>query len=108
MKDDREYRRAIEALRRPGSDRTKINRLNRIASRTEDKKLEFLAAAAVEALARGYGDVPERLERIAEYCFGAIGATKPQWQLIAVQNGWVPRRTPPDPSGLADMTALTQ
>ena len=106
MYDIREYRRAIEALRQPGSERTRINRLNRIASRTEDTKLEFLAAAAVEALARGYADVPERIDRIAEYCLGAIGATKPQWQLIAEQNGWAP---PPadNPSGLVDMTAMT-
>ena len=107
MNDAREYRLAIEALRRPGSERTRINRLNRIASRTEDKKLEFLAAAAVEALARGYGDVPERPHRITEYCVAAIGATKPQWQILAEQHGWVPRRHH-DPSGLADMTELTR
>ena len=107
MYDDREYRLAIEALRRPGSERTRINRLNRIASRTEDKKLEFLAAAAIEALARGYADVPERLDRIAKYCLGAIHATKPQWQILAEQNGWVPpRRTAP--SGLSDLLELTR
>ena len=106
MSDDREYRRAIEALRRPGSDRARINRLNRIASRTEDQKLEFLAAAAAEALARGYSDVPERINRITEYCLDAIGATKPQWQLLAEQNGWSPPSSP-GPSGLLDMTAMT-
>ncbi len=107
MDDVREYRLAIEALRRPGSERTRINRLNRIASRTEDKKLEVLAAAAVEALARGYDDLSERLDRIGEYCVAAIGATKPQWQILAEQHGWVPRRNR-DPSGLADMTELTR
>ena len=106
MNDDHEYRRAIEALRRPGSERERINRLSRIASRTEDKKLEFLAAAAIEALARGYADVPERIDRITEYCLGAIGATKPQWQLIAEQNGWAPQPER-NPSGLADMTEMT-
>ena len=107
MHDDREYRLAIEALRRPGSERMRINRLNRIASRTEDKKLEFLAAAAIEALARGYSDVADRLDRIAEYCLGAIGTAKPQWQLLAEQNGWAPLR-PHGPSGLADMADLTR
>ncbi len=107
MHDDREYRLAIDALRRPGTERARINRLSRIASRTEDKKLEFLVAAAIEAIARGYGDLPGRIDRITEYCLEAIGTMKPQWQILAEQNGWAPIRVRPA-SGLADMTELTR
>ncbi len=77
---------------------SKHNKLNKIFNSTEDMELKNLLRLALVFIHRIYSSVKDRkvklytdkspIKELKEYCDIRISSEIPQWQILAIKNGW--------------------
>lgn len=104
--DKKDYQTAIEACTSLATISTIQNKLNKLMVTTEDSQLKSLLNAVVINLNLAHMAITankktsiktkvmpqeEPYKSLLQYCEQALKSVKPQWQLIAEQNGWSPK-----------------
>lgn len=106
MNDAKEYQKVIEACTGLATVSSIQNKLNSIASSTEDAVLKRLLATAIGHLEQTYRAALSRkihnqksnaslqvspFKELAAYCKDRISEKKPQWQVLAERHNWGPK-----------------
>lgn len=100
-----DYQNAIAICRSLGTIPSLQNKLATLSAKTEDKKLAklleqgaaLLITAHKVAVLNKVGSKPTNIDlkqspfrEIYAYCEAMIASEKPEWQILAEQNGWQP------------------
>ena len=101
--DKKDYRTAIEACTSLATISTMQNKLNKLMVSTEDARLKsllntviiYLNLAHMAATANKKTSIKTKVlpqeepyKSLLQYCEQSLKSVKPQWQIIAEQNGW--------------------
>lgn len=99
------YEQTISALNDTKTVSAHITNLSKISIETEDPQLKLLLTGAIAELQQIYlnpqfqpkstpvnliNSKERNLKQLKAYCSQFIAVKKPEWQVLAEQNGWTP------------------
>ena len=95
--EKKDYIDIIEAVTAIATVTSTRNKLNSVRARTEDQRLKNLLDSAIRLLDQSgtRASVSLNLRKqeygnLHRYCDAVLVSFKPQWQILAEQNGWGP------------------
>lgn len=95
--EKKDYIDIIEAVTAVATPTLTRNKLNKVRARTEDRRLQLLLDSAIRLLDESGVRATVSLKltkpeygKLHSYCEAVVTSSKPQWQILAEQNGWGP------------------